>query len=44
LFPKKKLNEFELEHAMKNNLDADILANENLSYEAIARLKLIQKI
>ncbi len=36
MFPKKKLNEFELEHALENNFDADILANDNLSFEAIA--------
>ncbi len=44
MFPKKKLNEFELEHALENNFDADILANDNLSFEAIAWLKLIQKV
>ena len=44
MFPKKKLNEFELEHAMKNNIDVEILANENLCFEAIARLKLIEKV
>ena len=44
MFPKKKLNEFELEYAHENKVEEDILANENLCYEAIARLKLIEKV
>ena len=44
MFPKKKLNEFELEYANQNSIEQDILANENLCYEAIARLKLMDKV
>jgi hypothetical protein len=44
LFPPKNLNDFEVNIAKDDNIDEDLLRNENLEVDAIAKSKILEKI
>ena len=44
LYPKKDLNQMEIDFANDNNIELDLLKNENLKFDPIAKSILLKKI
>lgn len=43
MYPKKELNDFEIDYCLDHNVGMDELTGENLKYETIAKCKILKK-